>query len=79
MGVTQPSTHRLKASGDSEEKEAKGMALRMTEEKECRKVFVRTGHTPSTAFRHLPPNSTRFSYATEGALLVSRFGLAVRR
>jgi len=25
-------------------------------------------HTPSIAFRHLPPNSARFSYATEGAL-----------
>ena len=24
-------------------------------------------HTPSTAFRHLPPNSARFGYATEGA------------
>ena len=28
-------------------------------------------HTPSIAFRHLPPNSARFSYATEGALLIS--------
>ena len=27
--------------------------------------------TPSTAFRHLPPNSARFSYATEGALFIS--------
>ena len=25
----------------------------------------RFGHTPSIAFRHLPPNSARFSYATE--------------
>ena len=25
-------------------------------------------HTPSIAFRHLPPNSARFGYATEGAL-----------
>ena len=25
-------------------------------------------HTPSIAFRHLPPNSARFSYATKGAL-----------
>ena len=25
-------------------------------------------HTPSIAFRHLPPNSARFSYATEEAL-----------
>ena len=25
-------------------------------------------HTPSIAFRHPPPNSARFSYATEGAL-----------
>ena len=24
-------------------------------------------HTPSIAFRHLPPNSARFNYATEGA------------
>ena len=30
-----------------------------------------TFHTPSTAFRHLPPNSARFSYATEGALFIS--------
>ena len=28
-------------------------------------------HTPSAAFRHLPPNSARFSYATEGALFIS--------
>ena len=27
-------------------------------------------HTPSIAFRHLPPNSARFSYATEGALFI---------
>ena len=29
------------------------------------------GHTLSSAFRHLPPNSARFSYATEGALFIS--------
>ena len=28
-------------------------------------------HTTTIAFRHLPPNSTRFSYATEGALFIS--------
>ena len=28
-------------------------------------------HTPTIAFRHLPPNSARFSYATEGALFIS--------
>ena len=28
-------------------------------------------HTPRIAFRHLPPNSARFSYATEGALFIS--------
>ena len=28
-------------------------------------------HTPSITFRHLPPNSARFSYATEGALFPS--------
>ena len=28
-------------------------------------------HTPSIAFRHLPPNSARFSYATERALFIS--------
>ena len=28
-------------------------------------------HTPSIAFRHLPPNSAIFSYATEGALFIS--------
>jgi len=30
-----------------------------------------TRHTPSIAFRHLPPNSARFSYATEGAVFIS--------
>jgi len=29
------------------------------------------GHTPSIAFRHLSPNSARYSYATEGALFIS--------
>ena len=28
-------------------------------------------HTTSIAFRHLPPNSARFSYAIEGALFIS--------
>ena len=28
-------------------------------------------HTPSIAFRHLPPNSARFGYDTEGALFIS--------
>ena len=28
-------------------------------------------HTPSIAFRHLPPNSARTSYATEGTLSIS--------
>ena len=28
-------------------------------------------HNPSTAFRHLPPNYARFSYATNGALFIS--------
>ena len=28
-------------------------------------------HAPSVTFRHLPPNSARFSYATEGALFIS--------
>ena len=28
-------------------------------------------HTPSIAFRHLPPISARFGYATEGALFIS--------
>ena len=28
-------------------------------------------HTPSAAFRHLPPNSATFGYATDGALFIS--------
>ena len=28
-------------------------------------------HTPSIAFRHLPPNSARIGYATEGAPFIS--------
>ena len=28
-------------------------------------------HTPSTAFRHLPPSTARFSYSTEGAFFIS--------
>ena len=40
-------------------------------------------HTPNIAFRHLPPDSARFSSATEGVLFisaeVSRFGLALSR
>ena len=29
------------------------------------------GHTPSIVFRHLPTNSARFGYATDGALFIS--------
>ena len=28
-------------------------------------------HTPSIAFRHLPPNSARTGYASEGTLFIS--------
>ena len=35
-------------------------------------------HTPSIAFHHLPPNSARFSYATEGALKSPRSCPATR-
>ena len=31
----------------------------------------RLAHTPGIAFRHLPPNSARFGYATEGSLFTS--------
>ena len=34
----------------------------------CRRV---RRHTPIIAFRHLPLNSARFDYATEGALFIS--------
>ena len=30
-----------------------------------------SSHTPAIAFRHLPLNSARFSYATKGALFIS--------
>ena len=36
----------------------------------CVCVCVCVCDIPSTAFRHLPPNSARFSYATEGALFI---------
>ena len=36
-----------------------------------RSQVTRSHHTPSIAFRHLPPDSARFSYATEGALFIS--------
>ena len=38
---------------------------------ECVRWCVCMCHTPSIAFRHLPPNSARFSYAIEGALFIS--------
>ena len=37
----------------------------------CKETSEWWQHTPSIAFRHLPPNSARFSYATEGALFIS--------
>ena len=36
-------------------------------DKSCEAII----HTPSIAFRHLPPNSARFSDATEGVLFIS--------
>ena len=46
-----------------------GRVWRKVQESDARSV--RSTHTPSIAFRHLPPNSARFSYATEGALFTS--------
>ena len=40
------------------------------EEEGCRKP-VAWSLTPSIVFRHLPPNSARFGYATERALFIS--------
>ena len=37
----------------------------------CVQVCVHVCQTPSIAFQHLPPNSARFSYATEGVLFIS--------
>ena len=37
----------------------------------CLKHHQVSPHTPSIAFRHLPLNSARFSYATEAALFIS--------
>ena len=37
----------------------------------CQLSFQDSLHTSSIAFRHLPPNSTRFIYAAEGALFIS--------
>ena len=34
-------------------------------------IIHRLVHTLSIAFWHLPPNSARFGYATEGALFIS--------
>ena len=49
----------------------------------CQSQERRTGHgmlhTPSTAFRHLPPNSARFGYASEGALSVYLRGSSICR
>ena len=38
---------------------------------ECADCLHALPHTPSIAFGHLPPNSARFGYATEGALFIS--------
>ena len=46
--------------------EAKSRGLREKEQ-----VLVALLHTPSIAFRHLPPDSSRTGYATERALFIS--------
>ena len=38
---------------------------------ECCEPVWPSGHAPSIAFRHLPPDSARFGNATEGALFIS--------
>ena len=40
-------------------------------ETETERQRQRETHTPSIAFGHIPPNSARFSYATEGALFIA--------
>ena len=41
--------------------------LALTAEARVVKTGQRNGHTPSIPFRHFPPNSAKFGYATEGA------------
>ena len=41
--------------------------LALTAEARVVKTGQRNRHTPSIAFRHFPPNSAKFGYATEGA------------
>ena len=47
------------------------MLVSLTVNLHSERRFPAPSSTPSIAFRHLPPNSARFSYATEGALFIS--------
>ena len=47
-----------------------GKKEKLEKRQACKYIHRRT-HTPSITFRHPPPNSARFSYATEGAFFIS--------
>ena len=53
-----------------EEVEADAVRVRVLQMVTPKTSWQRRIHTQSIAFRHLPPNSARFSYATEGALFI---------
>ena len=55
----------------TKDRQAPRSLLALTAEARVVKTGQRNGHTPSITFRHLPPNSARFGYATEGALFIS--------
>ena len=48
-----------------------GRVWRKVPESDARSVGEGSIHTPSIAFRHLPPNSARVMYSLEGALFLS--------
>ena len=56
-----PLAHRLSPFFQRSDIQTRGIAC----------CFTTSSHTSSVAFRHLPPNSARFGYATEGALFIS--------
>ena len=52
--------------------ESHASAVSLLESGELRYIkAINNNNTPSIAVRHLPPNSVRFGYATEGAFFVS--------
>ena len=67
-----PVWHSAQAQMKNAGEDAEGKRMHPSQQLAKCRAALAPGLSPSTAFRHLPPNPARICYTTEGALFISK-------